>query len=263
VYLTSLHPPGAVLWGGKGWKKLKRFRHPNIQLVAFSPNEKFMVTYSNIPPEKDSVEDPQAIAVWDVITGQRLRGFAAIEVEGKPLWPAFQWSPDEKFFSRVKDGLLYVYEAPSMNLLEVQLNSFPFHLALSKVLRALLMLGWIYKGCNSAACNKQWVCYRRLLFHIICKRHVLTALYSSLSLSSEKACPPQRPREGPPLVAHGPLLRRLHPREQPDPRQGDHHGVPLSEGHCADHALQRHRCTHSIDRHPILCSHFSEDPFIL
>lgn len=73
-----MHAPGVVLWGGK-WKKIKRFRHPNVHMVAFSPNERYMVTFSEIPPERDNPDDPQAIAVWDVITGQRLRGFRKID----------------------------------------------------------------------------------------------------------------------------------------------------------------------------------------
>ena len=84
----SLHPPGAVLWGGKAWKKLKRFRHPNIDMVAFSPNEKYMITFSNIPAERDNAEDPQAIVIWDVITGQKLRGFTIQE----QLWFALPFS---------------------------------------------------------------------------------------------------------------------------------------------------------------------------
>lgn len=52
--------------------------------------------------------------MWDVRTGQKLRAFAAVSAE----WPAFKWSFDDKFFARLKDDSIYVYEAPSMNLNE-------------------------------------------------------------------------------------------------------------------------------------------------
>lgn len=46
-YLVTFHKPGMALWGGESWNKIVRFAHPNVKMVDFSPNEKYIVSWSH------------------------------------------------------------------------------------------------------------------------------------------------------------------------------------------------------------------------
>ncbi|EGX50728.1 hypothetical protein AOL_s00054g814 [Orbilia oligospora ATCC 24927] len=136
TYLTSLHPQGVQLWGGSSWKRMARFPHPAVNLVDFSPNEKYLVTWSNKPivyqegmPGLTPEEDGKTYVVWDVNTGKLLRSFPPIEnpqeadkppnLRKKIQWPLFKWTADDKYCARVTPGSsISVYETPSMVLLD-------------------------------------------------------------------------------------------------------------------------------------------------
>ncbi|KAH6995956.1 eukaryotic translation initiation factor 3 [Ilyonectria sp. MPI-CAGE-AT-0026] len=135
TYLTSVHAQGVQLWGGSSWSRQARFAHPFVNLIAFSPNEKYLVTWSNRPisipeeghPALSIDDDGKNYVIWDVATGAPLRSFANLEPpkaeEGKPppklQWPAFKWSADEKYVARLTQGSsISVYELPRMNLLD-------------------------------------------------------------------------------------------------------------------------------------------------
>jgi translation initiation factor 3 subunit B len=136
TYLATLHQQGVRLWGGPSFQPLQRFRHPFVLLVDFSPNERYLVTWSHEPivvrdsdprgPEHFTSEDEgNQIAVWDIESGALLRTFPVTEddVEDRGTakrelqWPALKWSPDDKFVGRVTRGQqISVYELPSMGL---------------------------------------------------------------------------------------------------------------------------------------------------
>ncbi|KJE97726.1 hypothetical protein CAOG_09132 [Capsaspora owczarzaki ATCC 30864] len=113
TYLATFHKQGIALWGGSAFGKIVRFNHPGVKLVDFSPKEDFLVTWSN--EASDDPADPQSLIVWDVRTGNKLRGFAS---GPKASWPAFRWSHDDAFFARIFDDALSIYETPSMRLLD-------------------------------------------------------------------------------------------------------------------------------------------------
>ena len=54
-YLATFHRQGIALWGGDDFGRLHRFNHTNVQLIDFSPGEKYVVTYS---PVQDNAQDP-------------------------------------------------------------------------------------------------------------------------------------------------------------------------------------------------------------
>ncbi|KAF2015921.1 eukaryotic translation initiation factor-like protein 3 subunit B [Aaosphaeria arxii CBS 175.79] len=139
TFLTSMHAQGVQLWGGKGWSRQKRFAHPGVNLVDFSPNENYLTTWSHRPlqvdenhpvPSLSADEDGKNYIIWDMATGKPLRSFATIDVpsgtdaEGNPIkkkmqWPTFKWSADDKYVARMTQGQqISVYETPRMNLLE-------------------------------------------------------------------------------------------------------------------------------------------------
>lgn len=49
TYLATFHKQGIALWGGPSWNKIVRFPHPNVKLIDFSPNEKYITTWSHEP----------------------------------------------------------------------------------------------------------------------------------------------------------------------------------------------------------------------
>ncbi|KAI9717540.1 MAG: Translation initiation factor 3 subunit b [Candelaria pacifica] len=138
THLTSMHQQGVQLWGGPKWARQKRFAHPLVNLVDFSPNEKFVTTWSNKAiqweegmPSLSVEEDGKNAIVWDIATGKPLRSFAdidqpgpAVDEAGNPVkrkiqWPFFKWSADDKYVARLTPGQsISVYELPRMNLLD-------------------------------------------------------------------------------------------------------------------------------------------------
>ncbi|KAI8384078.1 eukaryotic translation initiation factor eIF2A-domain-containing protein [Blakeslea trispora] len=130
TYLSTFHTQGIALWGGPSWNKIVRFVHPGVKLIDFSPNERYLVTWSNEPislarlPESGhpftEYDEGNQVVVWDIKTGSLLRSFplAQTSEEQKTVrWPMFKWSASEKYFARVIPGQqLSIYEAPSMGL---------------------------------------------------------------------------------------------------------------------------------------------------
>ncbi|CRK23796.1 hypothetical protein BN1708_013805 [Verticillium longisporum] len=138
TYLTSVHAQGVQLWGGASWSRQRRFAHPFVNLIAFSPNEKYIVTWSARPisipedghPALSVDDDGKNYVIWDIETSKPLRSFASLDVPGaegddgvakqrKSPWPAFKWSADDKYVARLTQGSsISVYELPRMGLLD-------------------------------------------------------------------------------------------------------------------------------------------------
>ncbi len=84
TFLTSVHMQGVQLWGGPKWDRLGRFPHPFVNLIAFSPLENYMVTWSarpiSIPDEGHPAlsldDDGKNYVIWDIATAKPLRSFA-------------------------------------------------------------------------------------------------------------------------------------------------------------------------------------------
>ncbi|KAJ3389670.1 hypothetical protein CcCBS67573_g05180 [Chytriomyces confervae] len=133
-YLTTFHKQGVVLWGGPEFEKIVRFAHVNVKLIDFSPDEKYLVTWSHEPILMPNGEHHHVI-VWDILSGRQLRSFpvagAAMKApESKEKgpgatvkidWPMFKWSHDSKYIARMTpgaEGAISVYETPGMGLLD-------------------------------------------------------------------------------------------------------------------------------------------------
>lgn len=102
TYLVTFHRQGIVLSHGKTWTK-KRFAHSGVRVIEISPCEKYLVTFSADAPRNE--EDPQQIILWDIKTGEKLRGFLAEPCNAdNSVWPAFKWGPDDSYFARMKVG---------------------------------------------------------------------------------------------------------------------------------------------------------------
>eukprot|EP00122_Pirum_gemmata_P012255 Pgem_evm1s11381 len=94
-FLATVHQQGIALWGGDDWSKILRLEHPGVQLLDFSPCEKYLCTWSN--EIKDDRDNPRTIIIWDVRTGAKLRGFTSGVGAEHLNWPVFKWSHDDKY----------------------------------------------------------------------------------------------------------------------------------------------------------------------
>lgn len=59
TYLATFHRQGIALWGGDEFNRLQRFNHTNVQLMDFSPCERFVVTYS--PVQDSAAQEPSVL----------------------------------------------------------------------------------------------------------------------------------------------------------------------------------------------------------
>jgi len=111
TYLATFHRQGIVLWGGPEFTEVSRYAARGVQHMIFSPRERYIVTWNGV----DNNKDKEALIIWDVSTGKKMRSFA---VAPGAQWPILTWSHDDKYFSRgTKDGIC-VFETPSMKMME-------------------------------------------------------------------------------------------------------------------------------------------------
>lgn len=132
TYVATFHPRGVKLWGRLPqknnddeveWVAMMRFEHSSVTMLDFSPCENFLITFNGTEPERDDKRDPRALVVWDILTGRRKRGFlgpprSILEPDGTFPWPIFHWSHDDKFFARLNENAIAVYETPDMGLVD-------------------------------------------------------------------------------------------------------------------------------------------------
>lgn len=143
-YVATLHPQGAVLWGGPEFRQIRRFPHPAIQRASFSPCERYIYTFCETPPEGRGPPG-FVLKVSEVRTGKVLRAFEGSQAEhavgsmvrpdGGMKWPAFKWSNvkvsdgsgsssddsssfSQQFLAVVKRNAISVYSTPDMGLLD-------------------------------------------------------------------------------------------------------------------------------------------------
>lgn len=74
TYLATFHPAGIKLWGGDDFTAQGRYMHAGVEAVDFSPCEQYMVTY--IFSLHEGQNEKEAIIVWNVRSGEKLRTFA-------------------------------------------------------------------------------------------------------------------------------------------------------------------------------------------
>ncbi|XP_019871337.2 eukaryotic translation initiation factor 3 subunit B [Aethina tumida] len=113
TFFATFHKLGIALWAGPNFAQHKKFAHASVQFIDFSPCEKYLVTYS--PQGDPHFPDQKRIIIWDIRTGTEKRSF---NPEGPSAWPIFRWSHDDKYFARIGNDVLSIYETPSFGLLD-------------------------------------------------------------------------------------------------------------------------------------------------
>lgn len=114
TYLATFHDRGIALWAGEEFNQFMRFSHVGVQLIDFSPCEKFLVTCN---PNRAGIDD-QALIIWCVRSGQKKRSFTC-ERSMSLSWPYFRWNFDDTYFARtLSNDSLLVYRTDTFALLE-------------------------------------------------------------------------------------------------------------------------------------------------
>jgi len=115
-YLATCHRQGIALWGGDDFQKIRRFAHPDVTELSFSPEEKFLLTWNGIDDNKNA----RALILWNIKTGREVKCFkVAPPLNDKDsAWPVMKWSPDDSYFARMIFDGISVFESKTGRLLE-------------------------------------------------------------------------------------------------------------------------------------------------
>ena len=112
TFLASLHPQGCILWDVTAKEGLTRYRkleHRNISLLHFSPNEKYVVTFSR----HEDFNDEDNLYIWHASTGQRIWSMRLVPDAESPhihsMWPFITWSVDDQYFAFGYRSALFIY----------------------------------------------------------------------------------------------------------------------------------------------------------
>ena len=157
TYLITMHLQGAKLWHGKGFRSegwqdgsaSLRLEHYMVNAVLWSPNERFVCTWSGRAGGADHPE--RAFVVWDVYTGLEVKAFR--QTDSTEEAHGFVWSPDSAYLARIvsevggdRHGgvqeLIQVYAAPTFRLVEDRSIPAPGARDLCWSPRKLNLLSW-------------------------------------------------------------------------------------------------------------------------
>ncbi|KAF0978350.1 hypothetical protein FDP41_002865 [Naegleria fowleri] len=104
-YLVTYHEQGAALWGGPQFTLQDSLSHKKVTSVQFSPKESFAVTVSELPGRA---------SLWDL---RAQRKGLSIQLKGNLRGPVFKWSADEKYFARLGEDCIHIFDSSTMELL--------------------------------------------------------------------------------------------------------------------------------------------------
>lgn len=143
TFLATFHPQGVLIWGGEGFYEARRFMHVDVHDVLFSPDEHFICTWSGSYGNK---KPDDAFRVWDLRSMQCLRKFKQTRLDDDAH--GFSFSHDGRFLSRIaidpakNEELIYVYEMPTVALLDQRSIRAPGARDLSWAPRRAPLLAW-------------------------------------------------------------------------------------------------------------------------
>lgn len=132
TYLATFHPPGIKLWGGDEFEAQGRYMHAGVDLLDFSPCENYMVTYVLNAP----MDAPEAIIVWDIRSGEKLRSFplkSALEVGFMVQVEISEDKPGGKKADRLVRGRLVSIQQDNNTCVIAEGNSNHINIPLEKV----------------------------------------------------------------------------------------------------------------------------------
>ena len=149
-YLATFHTDeddvavGVALWGGADMKKIQKFPHRGVKLIQFSPQERYLVTWSSLPPNPQDLDNTQALMVWDILTGKSIYSSKVPKSDASNhfTWPLYQWAGDDSSFARMTSDRsgIRIISVPDMTKSKVDL---PGVAAFAMSPTAPLLAGWV------------------------------------------------------------------------------------------------------------------------
>jgi len=142
-YLVTMAGRGARLWSGPSFHYGHGLRHDGINAVVWSPNERYLYTWSGFAGNKTP---DRAIIVWDARTGREIRTFKQRYPTDDA--PDMVWSADGNLLARLKwddvagVDLVKVYEMPAGTLLDSRSIKAPCAVDISFAPRGGNLLAW-------------------------------------------------------------------------------------------------------------------------
>lgn len=132
--IATMHRQGVALWGGPTFERIARIAHANVRFIDFSPNEKFVCTYTSHEPRGPHETFTVNLNVYDVRANKLARPFDgpaekyAVGAQAGPggalKWPVFKWAggKEDKYFARLgknkdRKAVLCVYQTSTMDML--------------------------------------------------------------------------------------------------------------------------------------------------
>lgn len=112
--------------------------------------DRYLVTYS---PSAENIDPKKMVIIWDIRTGLEKRSFS---IDGTTVWPIFRWSKDDKYFARIGQDVLSVYETP------VSVCGLYSRLSGNKGLWRMLVFGcktFVYSNCAPIWTNWDWTVF--------------------------------------------------------------------------------------------------------
>eukprot|EP01059_Diplonema_ambulator_P025100 TRINITY_DN42088_c0_g1_i1.p1 TRINITY_DN42088_c0_g1~~TRINITY_DN42088_c0_g1_i1.p1 ORF type:complete len:702 (+),score=337.86 TRINITY_DN42088_c0_g1_i1:36-2108(+) len=97
TYLVTFTEKGLNLWGGEKWTSMGQFPHNEVQLIDWSPKEKYLITWAS------------ELIVWDVQLGKKIRRVQAPYTGAGAKCP-FKWSHDEQFLAKLSEDNILLYD---------------------------------------------------------------------------------------------------------------------------------------------------------
>merc|ERR1711862_174116 len=95
-----------LLLGGENWSSINSYSQHGLDSCVFSPSENYIMTSLS----QNTTSEKEFFAVWDIASGKKLRNF--------PRGNYFKWSHDDKYFARMSEDKISIYETPGCALLD-------------------------------------------------------------------------------------------------------------------------------------------------
>jgi uncharacterized protein with WD repeat len=103
-----------LLWGGEGFHECRRFMHADVVDVLFSPDERYICTWSGYFNNK---KPDNAFRVWDLRSMQLLRGFKQQHIDDDTSGFSFSCDGTQWQSSRLTTTTTYALPLPSFTLI--------------------------------------------------------------------------------------------------------------------------------------------------
>jgi len=88
----------------------------SLKSFCLSSDETHLISFAGM---NDKELNKENVFIWDLLSDELIRGFT---INKEEKFENFKWSPNGKFFGRIKKDILIIYESPKMQIIPVNQN---------------------------------------------------------------------------------------------------------------------------------------------